>query len=663
MSLRRSLQRSLCLLWMLLPAHMAAADAPAEDLIERFATIETVWDASISPDGKRVALGCSTEKGLRAACVFTLDSPNAKPVVITSAPGQRIEDILWAQPHWLLLHVSNHDNVRAITNNLSFVRIDRLIAHHVLTGRSSVLLEKNAPLALDLTDVAATPAGWPDEIIMRGPTNFFGEGAYRVNLATGKGKLLERFQSPTLNVLFDGEGNPVLEQQYDLKKQQHRLVRRKDGSTVALKVLIQDNGYAPDVSKASWVGFTQGGNKLAGMTYLDNGTFQPLLFDLSSRTSALADPELENVNVDGWIADVSSDAVVGVYYTTDVPRQRFYDEALERARLAISKALPGQNVLLTSWTRDRKLVTVQAAPPGMPKSYYLFDDKQRSLSPLGAAHPLLQELPAATTRSVQYTARDGLKIEAFLTLPPGKDEKQGPFPLLLMPHGGPLERDDASFQWHVHFFAHRGYAVLQPNFRGSDGYGLAFRKKGYGEFGGAMIDDIIDGAHFAIAGGIADRDRICSIGASYGGYAALMVALREPGLVKCTISIAGVTDPTAIFGERLKLFDENSSVMRFWESYIGSRYRDRQAVIAASPVRRAREIRVPVLLIHGEDDLNVPVGQSRHLKKEMELYNRKVKYVELEGTDHYFTSTAARHVLLAESDAFLTQYLGAEAPE
>jgi|ADGO01.1.fsa_nt_gi Dipeptidyl aminopeptidases/acylaminoacyl-peptidases len=124
------------------------------------------------------------------------------------------------------------------------------------------------------------------------------------------------------------------------------------------------------------------------------------------------------------------------------------------------------------------------------------------------------------------------------------------------------------------------------NFRGSDGYGLAFRKKGYGEFGGAMIDDIIDGAHFAIAGGIADRDRICSIGASYGGYAALMVALREPGLVKCTISIAGVTDPTAIFGERLKLFDENSSVMRFWESYIGSRYRDRQAVIAASPARR-----------------------------------------------------------------------------
>jgi dipeptidyl aminopeptidase/acylaminoacyl peptidase len=206
-------------------------------------------------------------------------------------------------------------------------------------------------------------------------------------------------------------------------------------------------------------------------------------------------------------------------------------------------------------------------------------------------------LPPVTTTSIKYAARDGLTIEAFLTLPIGKVSSDGPFPLVLMPHGGPSDRDDASFDMLVSFLAYRGYAVLRPNFRGSAGYGLDFRKKGYGEFGGAMIDDIVDGARFVIGGGIVDRNRICSMGGSYGGYAALMVALREPHLVKCVISISGVTDPTALFGERLKLFDRDSSVMRFWENYIGSRFRDKEEIASASPARSAQFMPVPVLLI------------------------------------------------------------------
>lgn len=631
--------------------------AATDELTERFATIETVWTASISPDGKRVALGCSTEAGLRAACVYELDARNKQPVVYTSAPNQRIERIFWAQPDWLLLHVNRHDNVKAASNNLAFVRIDRLLAQNVRTGQRSVLLERNAPLEFDLTDIAATPANWPGEIIMRGPTDY-GMGTYRVDLATGKGRLLERYQPLTLTILYDSHGNPVLEQQYDRKQDRITLIRRKDGIVTPLEAVGQGIDTAPDEQPARWIGFTDGGNKLAGTAYSIDGTFQPLLFDVGSRARMPADPELQNVNIDGWIGDVSSDAMVGISYTTDYPQQRFYDEALESARVAVSKALPGQNVLFTSWTADRSLITLRAMPPGVPETFYLFDRKQGSLSPLGQAHPLLDALPAAKTTRVEYAARDGLKIEAFLTLPSGRVAADGPFPLILLPHGGPLARDDASFMWHVNYLAQRGYAVLRPNFRGSDGYGLEFRKKGYGEFGGAMIDDIIDGAHFAIATGIADSNRICSMGASYGGYAALMVALREPELVKCTISIAGISDPTAMFGERLKLFHKYSSVMRFWESYIGSRFRDKDSITAASPARRAGEISVPVLLIHGTDDFNVPVGQSRYLKEQLRRHDRPVKLVELRGMDHYFNSTQARRVVLGESDAFLAKHLG-----
>lgn len=645
---RRTVGRPALWLWALLLPLAATAD----DLIERFATIETVWASRIAPDGKHVALGCSTQQGLRAACVYEVDAPSKKPIVYKSPPNQRIENLFWAGPDWLLLHVNRNDDVKAVSDNLSLLRLDRLLANNVRTGQSSILLEKDVPLQLDLTDVAATPAEWPGEIVMRA-TSDYGDGAYRVELNSGRGRVLERYSPLTMHVLFDEAGEPVLELKYDRKQHRYVLMSRKDGEEHP----IGDESEAEDVQPLDWAGFIEGGNKLAGLGYANDGTVQPYLYDVATRKRTHADASLQNLNIGGWISERTSDAVVGVYYTTDVPRQKFFDETLERARLTISKALPDQTVYLTSWSADRSLITLWAAPPGMSETHYLFDRRQGTLSPLGEARPLLSGLPPVTTTSIKYAARDGLTIEAFLTFPVGKLASDGPFPLVLMPHGGPSDRDDASFDMLVSFFAHRGYAVLRPNFRGSAGYGLDFRKKGYGEFGGAMIDDIIDGTRFVIGSGVVDRNRICSMGGSYGGYAALMVALREPELVKCVISISGVTDPTALFGERLKLFSHGSSVMRFWENYIGSRFRDKEEIIAASPVRSAQKMPVPVLLMHGTDDVNVPVGQSRHLKKQLAGFRRPVKYVEIRGADHYMNTTDARRVVLAESDAFLAKYL------
>jgi dipeptidyl aminopeptidase/acylaminoacyl peptidase len=647
---RVNFRRTACWLTLVGWALSSPVAAAADDLIERFATIETVWASRIAPDGKHVALGCSTPQGLRAACIYQLDAPGKKPIVYTSSPDQRIENLFWAGPDWLLLHVNRNDNVKATSDNISLLRLDRLLANNVRTGQSSILLEKDVP-QVDLTDVAATPAGWSGEIVMRA-TSDYGLGAYRVDLATGRGKVLERYSPFTMHMLFDEAGAPVLELKYDRKQQRYVLMSRKDGV---------EHGIGEDeadvVSPLDWAGYIDGGNKLAGLGYADDGTVQPYVYDIATRTRTQADASLQKINVSGWISERTSDAVVGVYYTTDYPRQKFFDETLERARLAVAKALPDQTIYLTSWSADRSLITLWAAPPGASETHYLFDRKQGTLSPLGVARPLLSNLPGVTTTSIKYAARDGLTIEAFLTLPIGKVSSDGPFPLVLMPHGGPSDRDDASFDMLVNFLAHRGYAVLRPNFRGSAGYGLEFRKKGYGEFGGAMIDDIIDGTRFVIGGGIVDRNRICSMGGSYGGYAALMVALREPDLVKCVVSISGVTDPTALFGERLKLFDRDSSVMRFWENYIGSRFRDKEEIVAASPVRSAQRIPVPVLLLHGTDDVNVPVSQSRHLKKQLKNHDRPVKYVEIEGADHYMNTTDARRVLLTETDAFLAKYL------
>lgn len=649
---RQLLLRAACLL-MPLAAAMPVTTS-ADELTDRFAALEAIWSSSVSPDGKYVALGCSSPKGLRAACVYELDAIGKKPIIYSNPPEQRLVRLFWAGPEWLLLHVNRNANVTAYSDNLKFIRIDRMLANNVRTGEISSLLEHETR-QLDLTDVAATPSEWPGEILMRAGAGY-GVGAYRVNLSTGRGKVLETYSPLTLAVLYDTHGNPVFEQRYDRKEQRITLTRRKDGVTLPLESVSEDEETSIDELRTRWVGFTDGGNKIAGTAYADNGAFQPYLFDVTSRKRVAADAALQDLNIDGWIGDRASDAVVGVSYTSDVPKQRFFDETLEKARLAVSKALPDQHVLLISWNDERSFITLMAARPGAPYTHYLFDRKQGSLSPLGSSHPLLEGLPPVTTTRIDYAARDGLKIEAFLTFPAGKTAADGPFPLILMPHGGPLARDDASFDWYVHYFAQRGYAILQPNFRGSDGYGLEFRRKGYGEFGRAMIDDIIDGARFVIGSGIADRQRVCSMGISYGGYAALMVPLRDPKLVKCAISVAGVTDPTTMLGERSKLYGRDSDVMRFWESYMGNRFRDKEEVAAASPVRSASKMPVPVLLIHGEADLTVPFGQSRHMQKQLALYGRAVRLVEVD-TDHYFESSAARRVLLGESDAFLAQHL------
>jgi dipeptidyl aminopeptidase/acylaminoacyl peptidase len=231
-------------------------------------------------------------------------------------------------------------------------------------------------------------------------------------------------------------------------------------------------------------------------------------------------------------------------------------------------------------------------------------------------------------------------------------------PLIVMPHGGPETYDSVSFDYLAQFFASRGYLVLQPNFRGSDGFGDGHRKAGHGEWGGKMQDDITDGVNLLVKYKWADPNKVCIIGGSYGGYAALAGGAYTPDLYKCVAAIAPVADLASMLAAEKREHGRNSWVYGYWSNLIGDRSKDRARIDAVSPVNAAANFKAPVLLIHGSEDDTVPFNQSVKMEEALKRAGKTVKLVKLKGEDHFLSSSQMRLQALRELDAFVAAAIG-----
>jgi dipeptidyl aminopeptidase/acylaminoacyl peptidase len=257
-------------------------------------------------------------------------------------------------------------------------------------------------------------------------------------------------------------------------------------------------------------------------------------------------------------------------------------------------------------------------------------------------------------KGISYKARDGTEIPAFLTMPPTKSA--APLPLVVLPHGGPQARDYLKFDWLVQFLASRGYVVLQPQFRGSTGFGDAFREAGYRQWGGLMQDDITDGVRAMIDQGIADAHRICIVGASYGGYAALAGAAFTPDLYSCAVSISGVSDLPALMRESVPIYGGAlSTSLSDWKMRIGAP--NDSALTAKSPINSVRTIKIPVLIVYGTGDGVVPNEQSERMARALKSAGKSVTVSVLQGEDHWLSRTETRMQVLKDLDAFLGKHL------
>jgi dipeptidyl aminopeptidase/acylaminoacyl peptidase len=257
----------------------------------------------------------------------------------------------------------------------------------------------------------------------------------------------------------------------------------------------------------------------------------------------------------------------------------------------------------------------------------------------------------ADMESVSYAARDGLDIPAYLTLPPGRPAKD--LPLVIMPHGGPFARDEWGYDVWAQFLASRGYVVLQPNFRGSTGFGRQFVEKGNGQWGRGMQDDIDDGVKWLVGRGLVDARRVCIMGASFGGYAAEWAAVRNPDIYRCAISFAGVSDISAQLKYDRK-FLIAARYYRNWRDRVqGS---DGIKLDSLSPAKRAADLKVPILIAHGDADTNVPPIQSKMLFDALTKLGRPPEYYVYKGEGHGFTKPEDQIDFLKKVAAFLAKY-------
>lgn len=312
--------------------------------------------------------------------------------------------------------------------------------------------------------------------------------------------------------------------------------------------------------------------------------------------------------------------VLGFSYGADISRVYWLDPEIAAIQEGLEKAFPDQNVALRDWNRDMSRILVVTSSSAHPPSYFILSDKSK-LSVIGSSRPWIDSDQLRKTEFISYSARDGLEIPGFLTLPKGWKREDGPIPAVVVPHGGPWARDDANWDptgW-PQFLASRGYAVLQPQYRGSEGFGLKLWRAGDAEWGQKMQDDKDDGARWMVSQGIADPDKIAIFGYSYGGFAAFAATVRENGPFRCAIAGAGVSN-VALF-QRIVGGNRISRQVQGW------------TIDGMDPMKNVDKANIPILVYHGDRDVRVPIKEGRG------FYNRvkdkvPAKFLEVDDMPH-----------------------------
>lgn len=350
-----------------------------------------------------------------------------------------------------------------------------------------------------------------------------------------------------------------------------------------------------------------------------------------------------DVDVDGLITLGRKKRVVGYSFATEKRQAVYFDPALKKLSSALSKALPdAAMVYFGGMSANEQKLIIWAGSDTNPGQYYLFDKATNKVGSLFASRPELKDYTLASVKTVNVKATDGTLIPGYLTLPVGSSGKG--LPAIVMPHGGPSARDEWGFDWLAQYFASQGFAVLQPNYRGSSGYGDSWYQRNGFQSWKTAISDVNDSGRWLVSEGIAAPDKLAIVGWSYGGYAALQSAVLDPALFKAIVAIAPVTDLT-------KLKEQYRGYMSFRvaRDFIGSG----PHLAEGSPARNAGKITAPVMLFHGAYDRNVEIGHSQLMADQLRDAGRQPELLVYPKLDHYLEDSAVRTEMLDKSTAFL----------
>ncbi|WDI32862.1 S9 family peptidase [Hyphococcus flavus] len=634
---------------------------------EQFGAMPAIATVDLSPDGDTLA-ALQTINGERYVVFTELEKPDATPqgVGIGAAKAHRLE---WAGDNHVLLLTSVSGNVQ-LSTGMKLMEFYRWIAISADDRNMEVLFQADpGAYVSDAGSLSALLPNEPDNVIMArwnsdarissrqaGPSRLQsrasteGYSLFDVNLNNGRNNQTFAGEEHTSDWVVEAGGEPVLRIDYDETKGERKIFRRREGSrNFDLIKTIQEEPGAPTIS---FYGMGKAPNRVITSYY--TGDKRALVsYDINEAQGVEVLFQHEKYDFSDVIYDPVVATAIGVRYTDDFPRTHYLDLEVQSVQDSLDAALPDANVIIDAMSADGNKMVVRAVYPDRPDEIYIFDQASKNLAFYSSVSPAVADRIYATKSKFDYVTEDGLTINGYLTVPAGADKEN--LPLIVLPHGGPESRDDQSYDYWSFFYAARGYAVYQPNFRGSHGYGFAFRQAGFGEWGRKMQDDITNGVQKLITDGVVDPGRICIAGASYGGYAALAGATLTPDLYQCAVSVNGVADLPAMLGQEA-LDSEFGSA--YWERRIGSRFRDTRQLEAVSPTYRAGNATAPIMLIHSKDDTVVPFYQSQRMAAALTEAGKPYEFIELEGEDHWLSFGPSRIEVLRQSINFIDQHIG-----
>ncbi|MDQ0465282.1 dipeptidyl aminopeptidase/acylaminoacyl peptidase [Caulobacter ginsengisoli] len=640
-----------------------AADAVTPPTVAELMKKPEVLGASLSPDGQRIAIlreQRQGEKRVAFVLIVKADDLAAAPRTVVLGDYDPMQ-VVWANNDRLLVtlamdHDANGLKIKGVYDgSIENITIYRAMAIGA-DGSNPVIMVGNRTNAitdsLDLSRIVDMLADDPDNVIMQiwdpGPSQWT---LQKVNVNTGVAVRYEAGSKSTYAWDFQN-GVPVV--RYDSATTRRTAVNifvRPQGAAdwTFYRKVRSDFGELP--AEFEIIAASPERDVLWAMELPEGEDAQVIRkFDLRTRTLGEVVARQPGRGVDGMLVD-NNQLLVGVRYTEDRTSYQFADKSFQGHFKGMNAFFENKaNVFLFDVDDAHNRFLAHVSGPQQAPAYYLYDRKAVRFDVLGDSRPWLGGR-LAPMETLKIKARDGLDLTAYLTTP--ITPATGPLPMVVVPHGGPQVRDQSGYDHLVQALAAQGWLVLQPNYRGSTGYGRAFAEAGHHHWGDAMQWDVEDCVDSLVKAGRADPKRLAILGGSYGGYAALMGGILKPDLYRCVVSRAGPSDlPKTLADVRGQ---GDAEIYRWWTDLIGDPARDAAMLRAASPALRAAEMKAPVLLFHGTKDPVVDVFASRDMNAALKQAGKAVTYVEVKGEGHGGWKDEHETTWLEQSVAFIAK--------
>ncbi len=612
-----------------------------------FGALPDVYDAAISPDAKQVAMFLNMN-GNYGVAIFNIDGEgHQNPRVIGLEKGVKPEWIKWVNNDRILISIWQSNIIDTTPITAGYIHtVD------VNTGKGKTLIKPRNIFRQYNNNVVDFLEDDPNYILMSfADKNVNAPDIKKVNVKTGKYTKVKRGTVKVQAWYTDLRGEPRIGQGRIENKKGEWYLTIRDADSKTWRHSDEYPGIDADVDI---YGFTKNPNELVLGLYGGRDTKGLYIYDLVAKKIVKQLFHNGDYDVGGLIYSADGKSIVGAKYVADSEEIELFEQ-YKTVLGHMREKFEGYTVDYVDQSLDGKVVLFKVSSADSPGALMMVDTKSDEITRLSTLHRDLPSNEMGKVTSVKYKTRDGELIPAYVTLPRSVSESGEikNIPFIILPHGGPYARSSKRFDYFSQFFASRGFAVLQMNFRGSAGYGKKFKDAGR-ENWVQMQEDVEDGARWLLRKGYADPDRMCIVGWSYGGYAALMGAIKNPELYACAVSMAGVTD--------LRDMVRDIEKYRFGKiaakDFVLKGFENKDAIKENSPVKRARELTVPLFLAHGKLDQRVHYDQFMRMKRALKKSPATVTYMTFKGEDHYLSDQENRQQFFVGLDQFLKETVG-----